>query len=78
MRHACGGCRGRRDTGSAWTARHRDWLTRLDLGAGAQITLLDYLGAIDALVIRRNTLETTIAELVPGSPWAQTCYCLST
>ncbi|MCA1679185.1 MAG: transposase [Actinobacteria bacterium] len=60
------------DTGSAWTARHRDWLTKLDLGAGAQITLLDYLGAIDALVIRRNTLEATIAELVPGSPWAQT------
>ncbi|MEA2233446.1 MAG: transposase [Solirubrobacteraceae bacterium] len=60
------------DTASAWTARHRDWLTRVDLGAGAQITLLDYLGAIDALVIRRNTLEATIAELVPGSPWAQT------
>jgi transposase len=60
------------DSASAWTARHRDWLTRLDLGAGAQITLLDYLGAIDALVIRRNTLEATIAELVPASPWAQT------
>jgi transposase len=60
------------DTASAWTARHRDWLTRVDLGAGAQITLLDYLGAIDALVIRRNTLEATIAELVPDSPWAQT------
>jgi transposase len=60
------------DSGSAWTARHRDWLTKLDLRAGAQITLLDYLGAIDALVIRRNTLEATIAELVPGSPWAQT------
>ena len=60
------------DTASAWTARHRDWLTTVDLGAGAQVTLLDYLGAIDALVIRRNTLETTIAELVPGSPWAQT------
>jgi transposase len=59
------------DTASVWTARHRDWLTRLDLGAGAQITLLDYLGAIDALVIRRNTLEATIAELVPASPWAQ-------
>jgi transposase len=60
------------DSASAWTARHRDWLTRLDLGAGAQITLLDYLGAIDALVIRRNTREATIAELVPASPWAQT------
>ena len=39
---------------------------------GAQVTLLDYLGAIDALVIRRDALEATIAELVPGSPWAQT------
>ena len=53
-------------------ARHRAWLTKLDLGGGAQATLLDYLGAIDALVIRRDALEATIAELVPGSPWAQT------
>ena len=37
---------------------------------GAQATLLDYLGAIDALVIRRDQLEATIAELVPVSPWA--------
>jgi transposase len=32
---------------------------------------LDYLGAIDALVIRRDQLEATIAELIPGSPWAR-------
>ena len=38
---------------------------------GAQATLLDYLGAIDTLVIRRDQLEATIAELVPSSPWAQ-------
>ena len=37
---------------------------------GAQATLLDYLGAIDALIIRRDQLEATIAELVPASPWA--------
>src|SRR5512132_870029 len=61
------------DTASAWTARHRAWLTGVDLGqAGAQATLLDYLGAIDALVIRRDALEASIAELVPGSPWADT------
>src|SRR5215211_3729750 len=61
------------DSASAWTARHRAWLTRIDLGAGgAQATLLDYLGAIDTLVIRRDSLEASIAELVPGSPWAQT------
>jgi transposase len=59
--------------GNAWTTRHRDWLGKVDLGdMGAQVTLLDYLGAIDALVIRRDALEATIAELVPGSPWAQT------
>ena len=37
----------------------------------AQVTLLDYLGAIDALVVRRDSLESAIGELVPGSPWAQ-------
>lgn len=59
--------------GENWTVRHRDWLGRVDLGdRGAQVTLLDYLGAIDALVVRRDALETTIADLVPGSPWAQT------
>jgi hypothetical protein len=31
----------------------------------AQATLLDYLGAIDALIIRRDQLEATIAALVP-------------
>jgi transposase len=60
------------DTPSAWTARHRAWLTSIDLGGGAQLTLLDYLGAIDALVIRRDALQASIAELVSGSPWAQT------
>ena len=59
--------------GSNWTVRHREWLGRLELGErAAQVTLLDYLGAIDALIVRRETLESTIAELVPASPWAQT------
>jgi transposase len=58
--------------GDNWTRRHHDWLSKLKLAEpGAQATLLDYLGAIDALIIRRGTLEATIAELVPGSPWAQ-------
>lgn len=60
------------DTASAWTARHRAWLTAIDLGGGAQLTLLDYLGAIDAMVIRRDALQTAIGELVPGSPWGDT------
>jgi transposase len=57
--------------GDNWTRRHRDWLGKLELPEpGAQEALLDYLGAIDALIIRRDTVEATIAELVPGSPWA--------
>jgi len=60
-------------TAAAWTTQHRAWLSRVDLGErGAQVTLHDYLGAIDALIIRRDTLEATIDELVPGSPWADT------
>jgi len=60
------------DTASAWTTAHRAWLSRVDLGErAAQATLLDYLGAIDALVIRRDTIERMIAELVPHSPWAE-------
>src|SRR3954447_3604726 len=54
------------DSGRAWTQRHRRWLGALELGErGAQVTLLDYLGAIDALLVRRDALEATIAELIP-------------
>jgi transposase len=61
------------DTASAWTIRHRSCLTSLDLGErGAQVTLLEYLGAFDAIVIRRDALENIIAELIPGSLWEQT------
>jgi transposase len=61
------------DTTSRWGPRHRAWLAKLELGQpGAQATLCDYVGAIDALVLRRDTLEATIAELVPSSPCAQT------
>lgn len=60
------------DSASTWTQRHRSWLRAQQLGGGAQATLLDYLGAIDTLELRRDTLERTIAELVPSSPCAQT------
>ncbi|MCA1700021.1 MAG: IS110 family transposase [Actinobacteria bacterium] len=60
------------DTSSTWTQRHRAWLRAQDLGGGAQSTLLDYLGAVDTLECRRGQLETTITELVPASPYAQT------
>jgi transposase len=42
-------------TAGAWTARHREWLGRVELEGPAQLTLLDYLGAIDALIVRRDT-----------------------
>jgi len=60
------------DTGSTWTTKHRAWIRAQDLGGGAQATLLDYTGAIDTLEHRRGQLETTIAELVPASPYAHT------
>jgi len=60
------------DTSSRWSDRHRSWLAKVDLGArGAQLTLTEYVGAIDALEIRRQTLEAAIGELIPNSPWAQ-------
>ena len=46
------------DTASAWTVAHRSWLTSIDLGErGAQVTLIEYLGQVDAIVIRRDALE---------------------
>jgi transposase len=59
-------------TAGAWTTRHRDWLEGIDLDGPAQLTLLDYLGAIDALIVRRGTLEGHIERLVPDSLWSQT------
>jgi transposase len=59
--------------GANWSARHRQWLGGLKLAErAAQVTLLDYLGAIDALTVRRESLESAIGELVSCSPWAQT------
>jgi transposase len=59
--------------GENWTIRHREWLgTVVLLERGAQLTLVDYLGAVDALMVRRDVLERAIAELVGGSPWAPT------
>ena len=58
-------------TARAWTTQHRAWLGRVDLVGPAQLTMLDYLGAIDALLVRRDTLEAHICQLVPASPWAE-------
>jgi transposase len=59
------------DTRSRWSVRHRAWLAKLEVSEpGAQLTLSEYIGAIDALEIRRRTLEAAITELVPASSWA--------
>jgi len=59
--------------GNNWTTRHRDWLARVELDDSvAQAVLLDGVGAIDALVVRRDALEAQMTAVVPGSPWAQT------
>jgi transposase len=60
------------DTASTWTQKHRGWIRAQDLGGGAQVTLLDHLGAIDTLEHRRGALEKSIGELVPASPYADT------
>lgn len=58
------------DDGAAWTERHRHWLATVELGwPAAQTTLLDARGAIDALMIRRDSLEGEILTLLPSCPW---------
>jgi len=62
-----------RFAGNNWTQRHREWLARVELDQPvAQMVLLDGIGAIDALLVRRDGLERRMAELVPCSPWAET------
>jgi transposase len=54
-----------------WTERHRAWLARVELAEeAAQATLVDYRGAVEALVHRKAELERQIAVQVPSSPWA--------
>ncbi len=73
-RHRLGKLLLRRDvrydgTGDNWTWRHRQWLSKVQLAErGAQTTFLDYLGAIDALVIRRDTLEGRSQSSSPHRP----------
>jgi transposase len=59
------------DDGRAWTERHRAWLADIQLGHdAAQATLLDAIGAVDALVHRRDQLEREIIARLGESPWA--------
>ncbi|MDQ2897901.1 MAG: IS110 family transposase, partial [Actinomycetota bacterium] len=58
------------DDGTAWTERHRQWLQTVELEwPAAQATLLDVRGAIDALAVRRDSLEREIVAILPSSPW---------
>ncbi len=58
--------------GNNWTQAHRDWLAGVELAEPvAQAVLEDGLGAIDALLVRRASLERQMTALVPGSPWAE-------
>jgi transposase len=60
------------DGQQAWSQRHRDWLARVELDDPvAQLVLVDYLAAVEAMLIRRDSLERRIAELLPGSPWSE-------
>jgi len=59
------------DEGPTWTQRHRDWLAAVALEwPAAQATLLDAVGAIDALCHRREQLEREITAMLPSSAWA--------
>ena len=59
--------------GSNWTQAHREWLRDVRLGDPvAQAVLLDGVGAVDALLVRREALERQMRAIVPGSPWAET------
>jgi transposase len=61
-----------RFAGRAWTERHRAWLGKVELREpAAQATLIDYLGAVEALLHRKRELERQIAAAVPDSPWAR-------
>lgn len=57
--------------GRAWTQPHRAWLAKLELAeAPAQATLLDYHGAVEALLHRKAELERQIEAAIATSPWA--------
>ena len=59
------------------TDTHRKWLASLTLAdAAAQLTLTDYVGAIEALVIRREGLERGSGSWCPaprGRPRSPVC-----
>jgi transposase len=56
-----------------WTQAHRRWLATVRFEElGSQRAFEDYLGAVEALALRRAQLEADIARLLPESPFADT------
>src|SRR5947209_4763716 len=56
-----------------WTQAHQKWLGSVRFEhAGSQRAFEDYLGAVEALALRRGQLESDIARLLPESPFAET------
>src|SRR4051812_48078486 len=56
-----------------WTQAHLRWLGSVRFEQpGSQRAFADYLGAVEALLVRRGQLEADIAQLLPESPWAET------
>jgi transposase len=50
-----------------WTQAHLRWLRRQSFAeAGTRRAFEDYLGAVEALALRRGQLEAAIAELLPS------------
>jgi transposase len=59
--------------GSNWTGAHFSWLRKIVLDdLASEAVLADYLTAVCALEQRRGTLDSTIEQAWPESPWAQT------
>ena len=56
-----------------WTRAHLRWLAGVRLEQpSSQRAFEDYRGAVAALMVRREQLESEIAHALPASPWAQT------
>jgi transposase len=59
--------------GRNWTQAHRGWLRSLRFADRAsEVTFADYLAAVDAIEQRRDTIDGTLKQLAPESPWAET------
>jgi transposase len=59
--------------GRNWCRDYMDWLRALSFEDRASSAVCsDYLAAVEALLQRRSTLESALAELAPASPYAKT------